>query len=122
MQEIEVKDTEVESISKFADTEGQVFRYKIASEPPIFPLLMIRISIFIGLSQISKNDFISYCRHSEMFANLDKNKDKVVSDIEVTSKAQLAFKALDKNHDGFISKKEFSKISKNLNSEQVLQI
>ena len=57
-----------------------------------------------------------------MFANLDKNKDKVVSDIEVTSKAQLAFKALDKNHDGFISKKEFSKISKNLNSEQVLQI
>ena len=122
MQEIEVKDTEVESISKFADTEGQVFRYKIASEPPIFPQLMIRISIFIGLSQISKNDFISYCRHSEMFANLDKNKDKVVSDIEVTSKAQLAFKALDKNHDGFISKKEFSKISKNLNSEQVIQI
>ena len=37
MQEIEVKNTEVESISKFADTEGQVFRYKIASEPPIFP-------------------------------------------------------------------------------------
>lgn len=94
MQEIEVKDTEVKSISKFADTEGQ----------------------------ISKNDFISYCRHSEMFANLDKNKDKVVSDIEVTSKAQLAFKALDKNHDGFISKKEFSKISKNLNSEQVNRI
>ena len=29
MQEIEVKDTEVKSISKFADTEGQVFRYKI---------------------------------------------------------------------------------------------
>ena len=43
-----------------------------------------------------------------MFASLDKNKDKVVSDIEVTSKAHLAFKALDKNHDGFISKKEFS--------------
>ena len=29
MQEIEVKDTEVKSITKFADTEGQVFRYKI---------------------------------------------------------------------------------------------
>ena len=38
MQEIEVKDTEVKSISKFADTEGQVFRYKIIFfEPPIFP-------------------------------------------------------------------------------------
>ena len=55
-----------------------------------------------------------------MFASLDKNKDKVVSDIEVTSKAHLAFKALDKNQDGFISKKEFSKISKNLNKEQVI--
>ena len=53
-----------------------------------------------------------------MFASLDKNKDKVVSDIEVTSKAHLAFQALDRNHDGFISKKEFSKISKNLNNEQ----
>ena len=55
-----------------------------------------------------------------MFASLDKNKDKVVSDIEVTSKAHLAFRALDKNHDGFISRKEFSKISKNLNEEQVI--
>lgn len=54
-----------------------------------------------------------------MFASLDKNKDKVVSDIEVTSKAHLAFQALDRNHDGFISKKEFSKITKNLNNEQV---
>ena len=35
MQEIEVKDTEVKSISKFADTEGQVFIYKIFFEPPI---------------------------------------------------------------------------------------
>ncbi len=120
MQDIEVKDTEVESISKFADTEGQVITDKDTKYPPGLQYsLVIWITIFIGLSQISKNDFISYCRHSEMFANLDKNKDKVVSDIEVTSKAQLAFKALDKNHDGFISKKEFSKISKNLNSEQV---
>ena len=45
-----------------------------------------------------------------MFASLDKNKDKVVSDIEVTSKAHLAFQALDRNHDGFISKKEFSNV------------
>ena len=72
--------------------------------------------------QISKHDFTNYCRHSELFASLDKNKDRVVSDIEVTSKAHLAFKALDKNHDGFISRKEFSKISKNLNAEQVNQL
>ena len=85
-----------------------------------YTLYLAHKKIIFQMLQISKTDFISYCRHSEMFANLDKNKDKVVSDIEVTSKAQLAFKALDKNHDGFISKKEFSNISKNLNSEQVL--
>lgn len=74
--------------------------------------------LLVNNSQITKSGFIGYCRKSEMFASLDKNKDKVVSDIEVTSKAHLAFQALDRNHDGFISKKEFSKISKNLNNEQ----
>ena len=85
----------------------------------IFKNFSTQISTLCISIQISKSDFTTYCRNSEMFASLDKNKDKVVSDIEVTSKAHLAFKALDRNHDGFISKKEFSKISKNLNSEQV---
>ena len=43
------------------------------------------------LLQISKAEFTAYCRQSPMFASLDKNKDRIVSDIEVTSKAQLAF-------------------------------
>ena len=33
MQDIEVKDTEVESISKFADTEGQVITDKDTKYP-----------------------------------------------------------------------------------------
>ena len=37
----------------------------------------------------------------------------------MTSKAELAFKALDKNSDGFISKREFNEISKTLTKEQV---
>ena len=46
----------------------------------------------------------------------------MVSDLEMTSKTQLAFKALDKNSDGFISKREFNEISKSLTKEQVLVI
>jgi len=37
----------------------------------------------------------------------------------MTSKAELAFKALDKNSDGFISKREFNEISKTLTKEQI---
>ena len=40
--------------------------------------------------------------------------------MEMTSKTQLAFKALDKNSDGFISKREFNEISKSLTKEQVI--
>ena len=39
--------------------------------------------------------------------------------MEMTSKTQLAFKALDKNSDGFISKREFNEISKSLTKDQV---
>ena len=51
-----------------------------------------------------------------------RNHDGVVSDLEMTSKTQLAFKALDKNSDGFISKREFNEISKSLTKEQVIVI
>ena len=44
----------------------------------------------------------------------------MVSDLEMTSKTQLAFKALDKNSDGYISKREFNEISKSLTKEQVI--
>ena len=51
-----------------------------------------------------------------------RNQDGVVSDLEMTSKTQLAFKALDKNSDGFISKREFNEISKSLTKDQVVGI
>ena len=48
-----------------------------------------------------------------------RNHDGIISDVEVTSKAELAFKALDRNSDGFISKREFNEISKTMSKEQV---
>jgi len=44
--------------------------------------------------------------------------DGMVTATEMTSKAELAFKNLDKNNDGFISKSEFTKLLKHLNKEQ----
>merc|ERR1712083_1035804 len=72
--------------------------------------------------QVTKDDFKTYCKHSELFQSLDKNQDGVVSDLEMTSKTQLAFKALDKNSDGFISKREFNEISKSLTKEQIAEV
>ena len=38
---------------------------------------------------------------------------------EAIAKAERAFKLFDKDNDGFITKEEFSKISKKLNKEQI---
>lgn len=91
MVDVEVDEEEIRKLSAIADDEGQ----------------------------ITKDDFKLYCHNSEMYKSLDKNNDGIISDIEMTSKAELAFKALDRNSDGFISRKEFTKISKNLTKEQV---
>lgn len=40
-------------------------------------------------------------------------------DLNVDAKAELAFKVFDKNHDGYITKSEMLKASKNLTKEQV---
>ena len=38
---------------------------------------------------------------------------------EAVAKAERAFKIFDKDHDGYITKEEFTKISKKLNKQQV---
>jgi hypothetical protein len=106
LADVEVDEYEVQKLTALADEDGQV----------------------------NRNNFEHYCKTSEMFRGLDKyvgqcrvmmtadplrNHDGVISDVEVTSKAELAFKALDKNNDGFISKREFENISKHLTKEQV---
>jgi len=53
---------------------------------------------------------------------LDKNKDGRVSATELTSKAEMAFKALDKDHDGFITKEEFARIHKTMSPKQVVRV
>ena len=39
--------------------------------------------------------------------------------MDADAKAEIAFKAFDKNHDGFVTKSEMMKVSKKLTKEQV---
>ena len=53
----------------------------------------------------------------------DKNdQDSMASKREAVAKAERAFKIFDKDNDGYITKEEFTKISKKLNKQQVQYI
>lgn len=71
--------------------------------------------------EVTKDEFMIYARHSEFFKNqLDKNdQGSMASKREAVAKAERAFKIFDKDHDGYITKEEFSKISQKLNKTQI---
>lgn len=71
-----------------------------------FNKIRIIISNIFSFRKISKEEFVG----------TEKPKTK---DLNVDAKAELAFKVFDKNHDGYITKSEMLKASKNLTKEQV---
>ena len=60
---------------------------------------------------ISKEEFLGESR--------SRNSSRRGSMAEKEAKADLAFKVFDKNHDGYITKEEMLKTSKNLTKKQV---
>ena len=48
--------------------------------------------------------------------------DSMASKREAVAKAERAFKIFDKDNDGYITKEEFTKISKKLNKQQVQKL
>ena len=67
---------------------------------------------------MTKEEFVQYANNSEFFIKrLDKNNKTSAAAKE--ARAKSAFKAFDKDNDGFITKEEFSKISLKLSKEQV---
>ena len=44
--------------------------------------------------QLSRSNFESYCRDSALMKSLDKNNDGIVSELEMTSKHEMAFKVI----------------------------
>ena len=80
LQGIKITDEEMEKISSMADKSGLVILKSHKSD--ILPIIF----------QMRKADFEKYSRDSQIFKDLDKNKDGHVSVTEVTSKAEMAFK------------------------------
>jgi len=69
---------------------------------------------------LSKDQFIKILRSSNFFLKtFDKNSDGIVSETEMTTRAELAFKALDKDNSGYITEKEMRKLSTKLSEKEL---
>merc|ERR1719220_761736 len=72
---------------------------------------------------LSKDQFIKILRSSNFFLKtFDKNSDGIVSETEMTTRAELAFKALDKDNSGYITEKEMRKLSTKLSEKELSAI
>ena len=63
---MEISDAEVKKLTDLSDREGQ----------------------------LSRASFESYCRDSALMKSLDKNNDGIISELEMTSKHEMAFKVI----------------------------
>jgi len=69
---------------------------------------------------LTKENFIKILRSSDLFLKaFDKNKDGIVTETEMMTRAELAFSALDKDNSGYISSKELRKLSAKLSEEEL---
>lgn len=69
---------------------------------------------------LKKDEFIKIIRGSNFFIKtFDKNQDGIVSETEMTTRAELAFKALDKDGSGYITSKELKKLSTKLSTSEL---
>jgi len=78
--------------------------------------------------EISKTDLIVHTKASKFWKPYMESKSKhgsLLSKVEVmnkadkSQKAETAFKLFDKNRDGYITREEFTKVSKKLTPEQI---
>jgi len=69
---------------------------------------------------LTKENFIKILRSSDLFLKaFDKNKDGIVTETEMMTRAELAFSALDKDNSGYISAKEMRKLSAKLSEGEL---
>jgi len=69
---------------------------------------------------LTKESFIKILKSSDFFMKaFDKNKDGIVTETEMMTRAELAFHALDKDHSGYVTEKELKKLSKKLSTNEL---
>lgn len=69
---------------------------------------------------LTKENFIKILRSSDLFLKaFDKNKDGIVTETEMMTRAELAFSALDRDNSGYISSRELRKLSTKLSDGEV---
>jgi len=69
---------------------------------------------------LKKDEFIKILQGSNYFLKtFDKNQDGIVTETEMTTRAELAFKALDKDGSGYITEKEMRKLSSKLSATEL---
>lgn len=69
---------------------------------------------------LTKKNFIKILRSSDLFMkSFDKNRDGVVTETDMMTRAELAFSALDRDNKGFITQKDFRKLTKKLSDQEL---
>jgi len=69
---------------------------------------------------LTKESFIKILKSSDFFMKaFDKNKDGIVTETEMMTRAELAFHALDKDGSGYVTEKELKKLSKKLSTHEL---
>jgi len=69
---------------------------------------------------LTKESFIKILKSSDFFMKaFDKNKDGIVTETEMMTRAELAFHALDKDGSGYVTEKELKKLSKKLSTNEL---
>ena len=96
--EIKIDDEEIEKIAAMADDKGEIKRNEFI--------------IYMKNSDHWKQDLASKFRPGARSTKVEISANR-------QDKAEAAFKLLDKNRDGYITKDEFANVSKNLTPKQV---
>eukprot|EP00090_Calanus_glacialis_P029315 TRINITY_DN47057_c0_g1_i1.p1 TRINITY_DN47057_c0_g1~~TRINITY_DN47057_c0_g1_i1.p1 ORF type:complete len:171 (-),score=61.80 TRINITY_DN47057_c0_g1_i1:91-603(-) len=69
--------------------------------------------------KLRKVDFVELVKNSRTFSKtFDKNKDSIVTEAEMTTRCEIAFKALDMNNTGYVTAKHIKKLTPKLSQAE----
>jgi len=111
--DVKVEEEEMENFMKLVDENGEISKHDL--------IIQTKQSSFWSGHLDLKNAPCGHSTKVEVMSGSPKAKKKVevMNKAERSAKADTAFKLFDRNKDGFITREEFVKASKNLTREQI---